>query len=75
MTNAMASPYLPHPKHLNTFAWLTVNDGVFSLWKGHSPTWFPDFCLSSTYPDIISTISAACFISSMLEIIKYRLGI
>ena len=39
ITKLNTLPPRPHPKHLKIcFAGLTVNEGVFSAWKGHSAT-------------------------------------
>ena len=38
----MTSPPSPQPKQWkNRAAGLTLNDGDFSSWKGHSPFWEP----------------------------------
>ena len=38
ITNEIASPPSPHPKHLKMpIPGFTLNDGVFSLWNGQRP--------------------------------------
>jgi hypothetical protein len=60
-------PPFPQPKHLKMpLAGETVNDGVFSLWKGHNPSMLTPLRLRVTNSEITSVISATSSIRSMV---------
>ena len=60
-------PPLPQPKHLNIpLAGETVNEGVFSLWKGHKPNWLTPLLRRVTKSETTSEISAVSKIRSMV---------
>jgi hypothetical protein len=51
------SPAAWHPKHLyRPVSSRTLNDPVFSAWKGHSPTQLRPTRFSATYCCTVSTI-------------------
>jgi hypothetical protein len=65
MTKLKMSPPLPQPKHFHVSrAGVTVNDGVFSPWNGHSPLKEAPAFLSWTLSPISSARSSFCLISA-----------
>jgi len=61
----MTFPPFPHPKHLNIcLLGETINDGVFSLWKGQHAVKFAPALLRGTYLPTRSTMSTVDKISS-----------
>ena len=59
-TKVMASPDCWHPKQWNTpISALTLNDGVFSWWNGHSPTQRVPCFLSAACSLMSATMSVA----------------
>jgi hypothetical protein len=68
MTKFTELPPFPQPKHLKIpFAGETVNEGVFSLWKGHNPSWLTPRFLSVTNSETTSEMFAASSIRSIVE--------
>jgi hypothetical protein len=68
MMKFTALPPFPQPKHLKIpLAGETVNEGVFSLWNGHSPSWFTPRRLSVTNSETTSEMFAASSIRSIVE--------
>src|SRR5664279_5098364 len=68
MTKLTELPTFPQPKHLKiSFEGETVNEGVFSLWKGHNPRKFTPRFFNGTNSCTTSTIWAASRIRSMVE--------
>ena len=65
----MTSPPSPQPKQWKVFLdGLTLNDGVFSSWNGHSPFWEPPPAfLRVTYWDTTSSMAAFSRTSAMLS--------
>ena len=67
-TNLITSPPVLHPKQWkNAFSRLTWNDGVFSLWNGHSPFHVAPVFFSDTTSPTTDTMSAWRRRSSMKE--------
>ena len=65
MTKLKTSPPRPQPKHFQVSrAGVTVNDGVFSPWKGHSPLYEAPALRSWTVSPIRSTRLIFCLISA-----------
>ena len=61
-------PPFPQPKHLKIpLAGETVNDGVFSLWNGHNPSWLTPLFLRVTNSETTSEMLAESSIRSMVE--------
>src|SRR6266566_4123238 len=59
MTKLKMSPPSPHPKHFHeSRTGVTVNDGVFSPWKGHRPLYVaPAFFSWTVSPTTSTTLS------------------
>ena len=65
-TNLITSPPVLQPKQWkNAFSRFTWNDGVFSLWKGHSPFQVAPIFFSDTTSCTTDTMSACRRRSSM----------
>ena len=72
MTREKTSPPTPQPKQWKScFSSSTVNEGVFSEWKGQSPTCFRPLRLRVVYWEAISTMDAACRTWSIISIFYY----
>src|SRR5262245_25807077 len=65
ITKLKMSPPRPQPKHFHdSRAGVTVNDGVFSLWKGHRPLYEAPALRSWTVSPMSSTRPSFCFTSA-----------
>src|SRR6478735_5580547 len=74
MTKLKMSPPSPHPKHFQeSRAGVTVNDGVFSPWKGQRPLYVAPAFFKLTVSPTTSTTVSLFFTSAATPTAKQRL--